>query len=309
MLPITLRQLKIFAEVVEQGSFRRCAETLEITQVAVSDHVRELENRLGVPLFDRRPGVSALLTPQGERVHRHVQQILRGVALLLDECAGPLDGEGRERLTLGMHAFIVRRLQGALAELERAKPALSVRLDYSVFTAARLDEALRGGQLSAGYFYALDVPHTFESSHAWNEPLAIYVGASHPLARRERVSVRELALEGYVGLPSGHPLRQMIDEVLHRAGVAPPRVALETSEFGLVVSSLREGLGFGCLFERAGEGFLRPDALVRVAMDQPLPSLQVRCAVAPVMRRDPRLVRLMRRLAEHHDMQDRQATA
>lgn len=300
MASITLRQLQIFAGIVQHGSFRRCAAELQISQVAVADHVRELEARLGHALFERKPGGPVALTPAGQRAQRHILRILDGLDGLLTELDVTDDPTGARTLRLGLHAYLLRRLQPAFTAFEANHPALKVTLDLDVFSAAALGERLQRQTLDGGYFYALDVPTTFESTYAWSEPLALFVGPTHPLSRAPSVTLQDLAKARALHLAPQNPLRAMVDECLRRIGLPEVRVALETHDFGLLLASLQQGQGFVCMFEDAAHSFIDPAGLVRVPLEQPLPNLQVRWALAPRWQGDPSAAALMQGLRARH---------
>lgn len=283
MANITLRQLQIFSNVVEHGSFRRCAEKMEISQVAVSDHIHELELRLGHTLFERRVGGPVILTADGQRAQRHIAKILTEV----DQLLLGLDGAskpGERCLKIGIHAYLLRKLRGALLEFEKDLQGVKVELDMTVLTAATLRARLQAQTLDMGYFYSLDVPTDLESDYAWTEPLRLFVGPTHPLAEqqtRERVRLADIAAASSIHLLPDNPMRQLVDESLRRAGLVDLKVAMQTDELGLILSSVQEGLGFVCMFEQSSTGFINPGSLVTMKLEQPLPSLQVRRAVAP----------------------------
>jgi len=94
----TLRQLEIFLEVVRAGSFRGAARDLGLSQVAVSDHVRQLERRLGRDLFIRAPGSVPTLSAAGQVAAEHGRNVLMTsdalVAAVAGAAAGPADGSG-----------------------------------------------------------------------------------------------------------------------------------------------------------------------------------------------------------------------
>lgn len=300
MAAITFRQLQIFAGIVRHGSFRRCAAEMQISQVAVADHVRELEARLGHALFERRPGGPVALTAAGQRAQRHVVRILDGLDGLLAELEVGDAATGPRTLRLGMHAYLLRRLQPAFKAFEQSHPALKLSLDLGVFSAAVLGERLQRQTLDGGYFYSLDVPTYFESTYAWSEPLALFVGSGHPLARQAGVTLQDLAKARALQLDPQNPLRAMVDECLRRIGLPEVGVALETADFGLMLTSLQQGQGFVCMFEDAARSFIDPASIVRVPLEQPLPSLQVRWALGPAWQGDPQAGALMQALRVHH---------
>src|SRR5260370_19004401 len=136
MSGITLRQLEIFAQVVEHGSFRRCADHIGVSQVSISEHVRELESRLGASLFDRHSGGPSTLTPEGARAHRRVVAILADLNDLMWDVSGGRAGVSR-RMGVAMHPFLMRYLGSPRRYSvghERAAAALpagpSVMLDH-----------------------------------------------------------------------------------------------------------------------------------------------------------------------------------
>ena len=90
-----LRRLEIFAKVAELGSFSRAAEALALTQPTVSEHVRALEDELGVQLLDRL-GRGAAPTHAGELLLGYARRLLalsREARQALDQLQGRMSGE------------------------------------------------------------------------------------------------------------------------------------------------------------------------------------------------------------------------
>src|SRR5437660_12601517 len=90
-----LRRLEIFAKVAELGSFSRAAEALFLTQPTVSEHIRALEDELGVQLLDRL-GRSAAPTRAGELMLGYARRMLALASearQALDKYQGPLSGQ------------------------------------------------------------------------------------------------------------------------------------------------------------------------------------------------------------------------
>ena len=73
---ITIRQLQVFEAVARQLSYTRAAEELHLTQPAVSMQVKQLENSVGLPLFEQI-GKRVFMTQAGETMLRHAQTIMR----------------------------------------------------------------------------------------------------------------------------------------------------------------------------------------------------------------------------------------
>src|SRR3546814_15734465 len=96
MATITVRQLEIFSQAVKHGSFRNCARQIGVSQVAISDHIRQLEQRLGHKLFERIPGGASVLTPAGKRAYAHATPILAGMDKLIAEMRTEESRVGKE---------------------------------------------------------------------------------------------------------------------------------------------------------------------------------------------------------------------
>ncbi|HEX7856055.1 MAG TPA: LysR family transcriptional regulator [Sphingobium sp.] len=89
----TLRQLEILAEVARAGTFRGAARNLGLSQVAVSDHIKQLESRLGVALFVRNAGGKPSLSPSGKIVLDHGRNVLFACDALIAAARGEAEPE------------------------------------------------------------------------------------------------------------------------------------------------------------------------------------------------------------------------
>src|SRR2546423_8309608 len=124
------RQLQAFCEVVERKSFSHAAERLGVTQPAVSQQVRALEQRLGTQLLDRS-GRRVEPTEAGLRLYRGAQRMLALEEQVLEELAepeGPLQGTLELGASTGPAAIVLPLL---LCEFQRANPELRVELSVS----------------------------------------------------------------------------------------------------------------------------------------------------------------------------------
>ncbi|MTD99492.1 LysR family transcriptional regulator [Paracoccus sp. YIM 132242] len=95
---ITLRQLRYFLALAQQGHFTRAAEVMHVTQPALSMQIRALEDQVGSPLVERTPS-GVVLTPQGRALESHARQVMAAMAGLEQGMRQP--GQGG-RLMLGM---------------------------------------------------------------------------------------------------------------------------------------------------------------------------------------------------------------
>jgi DNA-binding transcriptional LysR family regulator len=293
---LTLRQLEIFAQVVEHGSFRKCAEHLGVSQVSVSEHVRELENRLGVSLFHRNAGGPATLTCEGERAYRRVTTILADLHDLCWEAAG--GRAARRRLRVAMHGYLMRHLREALLEFRRAHPQIEVTLDFEPASPERLRERVQSRELEAAYFLAFDSRDLPESKLLQLDPLAVFVAHDHPLASKPIVTSADIRATPAIHLGPRNPLRPVVERALEQAGCAGSPLALEADEYGLILTSAGRGDGFVCMFESLAGEAAQLARLVTLRLEHPVPALQVRQIARHSAGHDPVVSELIHALGD-----------
>lgn len=120
--------LRVFLEVARQGSFSAASRSLNIEQSTVSRRMAGLEERVSAPLFERRPGGSAL-TRLGERLERHAEAMEAELHALVDEASGherEVEGVVTLALTESIAAHAV--IPSVLPQLYEQHPKLSVEL-------------------------------------------------------------------------------------------------------------------------------------------------------------------------------------
>ena len=144
-MPVTLRQLRYFKAVVEHGSFSRAAESVYISQPALSLQIRELEDTLGSPLLERESR-GAVLTPLGREVHGQALRVLDEALLL--ETIGKRFAEGPFRIAVGIVSTLAPYLLAGL--LDRLQSASSrIEVDILEAPGQKLVASLLAGRLDA----------------------------------------------------------------------------------------------------------------------------------------------------------------
>jgi DNA-binding transcriptional LysR family regulator len=179
-----LRQLEYFAAVARHRHFRRAAESLYVTQSAVSQAVRRLEAELGLELLRRRPGAQppVELTPAGAELLARADAILADVArarAAMDEHAGTLRGGVRAAATAGD----ALRVAPALARFGREHPGVRVALRQG--SAGAVVELVVSGAVElavAALPEGASVPEDVEVVGLAPEPLVLLVGSDDDLA-------------------------------------------------------------------------------------------------------------------------------
>ena len=144
-MPVTLRQLRYFQALIEHGSFSRAAESVHVSQPALSLQIRELESSLGGPLVERESR-GVLLTPLGREAHEQTLRILDEALLL--ETMGQRFEAGPLRVAVGIVSTLAPYLlPGILTHLHDASPR--VELDIVEAPGQALVSSLLAGRLDA----------------------------------------------------------------------------------------------------------------------------------------------------------------
>lgn len=274
MSAFTLRQFEIFAQVVEHGSFRRCADHLGVSPVSIGEHIRELETRLGAKLFDRNAGGPVSLTRKGERAYRRISAILTDVSDLSRD-VDPGQEEHR-RIRLAMYAYVMRYLRNVLREFRARRPEAEVTVDLELTPPRLLHERVQRRELDIAYFISFDARDAPPSELLRLDPLGIFVARNHPLTRRDVVRPQDLRSTPVVHLAPKNPLRMAVDQALEQAGCSGSPVALEADEYGLILTSTARGEGFVCMFQALADDVAQAANLVPLRLAHPIPALQVR---------------------------------
>ncbi|MDD9991725.1 MAG: LysR substrate-binding domain-containing protein [Rhodospirillales bacterium] len=125
-MPVTLRQLRYFQALIEHGSFSRAAESVHVSQPALSLQIRELEASLGGPLVERESR-GILLTPLGREAHEQTLRILDETLLL--ETMGQRFEAGPLRVAVGIVSTLSPYLlPGMLSHLPDVSPRIELEL-------------------------------------------------------------------------------------------------------------------------------------------------------------------------------------
>ncbi|HYG45886.1 MAG TPA: LysR substrate-binding domain-containing protein [Bordetella sp.] len=236
---LDLDQLRTFAAVLDAGSLTAAAPVVHLSQSAVSEQIRKLEERAGQALLMRsKTGVHA--TPAGLRLQAHAMRILA----LADEALRDLQGvalHGELRLALTDY-FRPRDIAALLRRLGQQYP--QVRLHVAILNSGEIESAYARGQYDLGLTMhvrtagALRLPGTVvRREPLWwmaAEGMCLDRGASLPL----------------LVLPESCALRQFTEAVLARRGRAH-RVAHVASGVAGLQLALAAGLGVACLNESA----------------------------------------------------------
>jgi DNA-binding transcriptional LysR family regulator len=227
-----LRQLRYFVAVAEERNVTRAARRLHIAQQSLSQQILTLEAQLGVVLL-HRSGRGVELTEVGVVLLREARPVLAQAERALEAVRSAARGEHGE-LRVGFLSSVANFLMPPVVRaFSERHPGVTLRAeDLSV---ASLVAGLREGSLDAG----LSRPPLVDdlvSEVVLREPVAAALPADHPLARREALTLSDLAGEPWVLTPraSWPPWHRQYDEDFARAGFEPRVVERGTSPQNLL---------------------------------------------------------------------------
>jgi DNA-binding transcriptional LysR family regulator len=250
---MNLRAVETFICVAECSSFRRAAELLHRSQSAVSVHVRQLEEELGVPLFDRTTRRVAL-TAEGRTLLARTKAVvgeLRAAADELRETSGMRGGVVDIGVTPSLAA---RVLPHALAEFARRYPQVTVRVHETV--SRGLYEAVRQRKTDFAIGPAVPGLKDFDYRTVGREALVAVVPAGYPLRGRTALAFKELAEGPFLAVAPGAYLRRVIEDTARARGVAfAPR--LEFASFPAILGQVAAGVGVSIVPALAVDGQAR----------------------------------------------------
>jgi DNA-binding transcriptional LysR family regulator len=245
------RQLAAFCEVVERRSFSEAAARLGVTQPAVSQQVRSLEERLGTQLLDRS-GRRVEPTEAGLRLYRGAQRMLALEEQLLEDLAEP-DAPLRGTLEIGAStgpAAIVLPL--LLCRFQRQNAELRVHL--SVSDTQSVVELVAERRLEVGIVGAARRHRSVTFEPFLRDEVILVCPPGHVFAGRA-VELDELHEGPLILMQQGAGVRQMVEDELRKAGRrlrdldAPLELGLQES----VRSAVQGGFGVGFISRRAVE--------------------------------------------------------
>lgn len=239
-----INNLKAFIEVAELGSFSLAADSLHLTQPAISKRIAVLESELGTRLFDRigrqvslTEGGQALL-PRARHMLDEMADMRRSLANLKEEVAGTLN--------MGTsHHIGLRRLPPILCQYSTQYPG--VQLDIRFMDSEGACSAVEQGRLELGIVTLPTRPApNLELIPLWEDPLYFVASPDHPLAAIPHPNLETLARYQAVLPGVGTYTREILEQ-----GLAPNGIQIQTGMSTNYLETLRMlvsiGLGWSLL--------------------------------------------------------------
>jgi DNA-binding transcriptional LysR family regulator len=260
-MPITLKALTTFLAVAENASFRKAAEATHLSVPAVSMQVKQLEEALGVALFQRTTR-RVELTVEGERLlvgSRKAMGELDAALMQIQQSADAQQG----RLSFACVPTVAgTRLPGLLTAFAARHPRISVRVRE--MAQPDLLEAVRRREVDFGIGPQPERPGELECLPLFVDDYVALLPASHAAAGRSAITLRDLSRWPLLMLGASQFQQQLL-AALRAEGLAP-ELNYEFTHVSTMVAMVEAGLGVGVL---PGVAVPRHRAVVAVRITRP----------------------------------------
>lgn len=233
------RQLLLLVALAEEGNIHRAAQVLSMTQPAASKLLKDLEDVLEVPLFERLPrGMRP--TWYGETMIRHARMALASLNQAHDEIGALKTGHYGQ---VGIGAITspgLSLLPAAVALVKQEHPSLRISLDIE--TSPVLLERLEQGKLDivVGRLYEEHDKGNLRYEPLTEELVCAITRPGHPLSSMSGLTLRDVLSANWIVPPAGSVLRHRFDLMFQQDGLAPPLHTVETSALLFITRMLQQ---------------------------------------------------------------------
>ena len=244
-LPFTLDQLRIIKAIASEGSFKKAADSLYISQPAVSLQVHNLEKQLNVLIFDRGNRKASFME-EGEMLLRYGNRILS----LCDETCRAIDDLHNLQggtLIVGASQTTGTYLMPRLIGLFRQKyPQIAVQLQ--VHSTRRISWSVANGQVNLaiiGGRVPPELDNVLQITPYAEDELALILPKLHPFSKLEYIQKEDLYRLRFIALDTQSTIRKVIDQVLNQNGIDSTRfkIEMELNSVEAIKNAVQSGLG------------------------------------------------------------------
>jgi LysR family transcriptional regulator, regulator for metE and metH len=262
-LQLDLRHLRLVAAVAESGGQTRAARKLNLTQSALSHQLRELETRVGAPVFIRASR-RMVLTPLGERVLATARRVLHEVETLEHDLTteAAMGGAGVVRLATECYTCY-HWLPAVVTAFRQEWP----RVDVRIVAEATADpvRALLDGALDLAIVAGDVDERRLGCTALFEDEQVVVVAPDHPFATRAFIAPLDLRNEHLILYTTHSSENSVLREVLRPAGVEPRQLTrVQLTE--AIVELVKAGLGISVLARWAIAPQLRDGSLVGIPL-------------------------------------------
>ena len=246
---INLRQLRAFVSIGRLGSFTKAADALHATQPALSAQIRELEDALGVKLFDRSTR-SVTLTQAGHDLMPVVDNVLGDLGSVVAR-ARDVARRNTGRVTIAaLPSLAATLMPAAVAQMRVRHPGITVVIKDAL--AERIIGLIRADEVDLALTSAPPTDPQLQFTALLTDRMVAVLPPGHPLARAKTVKLVDLLASPLVLMDRDSSVRRIVDAACASIGrMAEP--AYEAAYMSTAIGLVRAGLGATLLPSSAAE--------------------------------------------------------
>ncbi len=240
MLHVTLRQLQVFEAVARHLSFSRAAEELHLTQPAVSMQIKQLEESVGLPLFEQI-GKKIFLTDAGNEVYHYSRSIAQQLAeaeAVLEE----MKGLKRGKLNISVVStanYFAPQLLALFCQRNQ-----NVTLSLNVINREVLINQLANNEMDLGVMGLPPEGLDIDAEPFMENPLVVIAPPGHALARERHIPLPRLAQETFIVREQGSGTRSAMERFFAQHNLTLS-TGMEMSTNEAIKQAVQAGMGLG----------------------------------------------------------------
>jgi LysR family transcriptional regulator, low CO2-responsive transcriptional regulator len=236
----TLRQMKVFQIVAEQLNYTRAARVLHLSQPAVSMQVKQLEDSVGLPLFEHT-GKKIQLTEAGREIYLYARTIFQTFGEM-EEVIAAMKGLGTGRLNIAVASTVNYFAPRLLAAFSRRYPGIDLHLD--VTNRQRLMGLLKANEIDIVLMGLPPEDIELEYEPFMENPLVVIAPPGHPLEGASNIPVQRLAQEVFIMREEGSGTRLAMERFFAEQDIAFS-AGMQMTRNEAIKQAVRAGMGLG----------------------------------------------------------------
>ena len=236
----TLRQMKVFQIVAEQLNFTRAARVLHLSQPAVSMQVKQLEDAVGLPLFEH-VGKKIQLTEAGREIHQYARTIFKTFEEM-EEVIAAMKGLGTGHLNVAVASTVNYFAPRLLAAFTRSYPGIDLRLD--VANRERLIGLLKNNEIDIVLMGLPPEDIELENEPFMENPLVVIAPPGHPLQHQKKIPAERLSQELFIMREDGSGTRLAMERFFTEKSIAIS-AGMQMTRNEAIKQAVRAGMGLG----------------------------------------------------------------
>lgn len=242
MLRLTLRQLEVFEAVARHLSYSRASESLHLTQPGVSTQIRQLEETIGLPLFEQL-GKKIFLTEAGHELRRYsrsIQQQLEEAETVFAD----MKGMRRGKLAISVASTAGYFIPILLAQFSKRFP--NVALSLNVANRETLLQQLALNEMDIAIMGLPPEGLGLDFSSFLENPLVVIAPPDHPLAGKRAIPLARIQQENFIIREQGSGTRSTTERFLEAQGIRL-NAGTEMSKNESIKQAVQAGMGLSIL--------------------------------------------------------------